>query len=95
VRFDDDLAAARSRAASLPPLSPAAPDSHAAAELAVRLAYINLANSGCDSGGGSLATEPIAVDWKADGEWDGRVAEIPFKATYAAGSGWKVDLNAC
>ena len=100
-RFDADLAAARAAAAAAPPVVVAAPDSRGAAELAVRKEVIDLANSCAGGGGGYLATHPILVVWKAEPnagggpQWDGRVDDIPFRATYDATTGWKTELNAC
>ena len=101
ARFDADVAAARALAESTAPLVIPAPDARVAADLHVREATIRLANGGCAGGGGSLATKPIEVNWKpeqlfaGDRPWDGRVDGIPFRATYAPATGWKVELNAC
>jgi len=100
-RFDADLAAARAAAAAAPPVVVAASDSRAAAELALRIYWTDLANGCAAGGGGYLATKPIVVVWKSEPQvgggppWDGRADDLPFRATYAAPTGWKIELNAC
>jgi hypothetical protein len=99
-RFDADLAAARALAAVSAPVRIARPASHAAAEVAIRLAFVDEANAGCDSCGGSVAAEPPAIVWRQianpySGHWDGTAGRIPFRASYRPGRGWKVELNAC
>jgi hypothetical protein len=61
ARFDDDVAALRSLAERSPPVTPAAPESRVAEDLAVRLAQISLVNRGCDSCGGYIYLEPDEV----------------------------------
>lgn len=78
----------------------AAPASHAAAELAVLLNSVDLANGGCDSCGGQIATTVPAIRWRTIANpygdpWDGTIANIPFSAKYHAAMGWQVRLNAC
>ena len=98
---DADLAAARAAAAAAPPVVVAASDSRAAAELALRIYWTDLANGCAAGGGGYLATKPIVVVWKSEPQvgggppWDGRADDLPFRATYAAPTGWKIELNAC
>jgi hypothetical protein len=99
-RFRADLATARTLARSLPPVAVAPRDSRAAAEVAIRLAFIDKADGGCDSCGGYLATDPPQIVWRhianAFGRpWDGTVGRILFRAGYRAGTGWAVVLNAC
>ncbi len=103
ARFADDLAASERLAATLPPVGPAAPDSLAAEELAVRLMWIELGNNGCAGCGGFVVKDlvpltryavpvtPPGSPTPADGNIDG----IPFSATYVAGTGWDVVLQAC
>ena len=100
ARFAADLAAARSLAASLPPIQAAAPGSRAAAEVAIRLEFIAKADGGCDSCGGYLATSPPQIVWRHipnayGAPFDGTAGGIPFRASYRAGTGWSVFLNAC
>jgi len=87
-----------SAAAQAPPVSPVDPGSRAAADLAVRLRYVELANSGCMNCGGTRFTS-LTVTWHPidlGGQmWDGDVDTIPFSAHYAAGSGWAVQIDAC
>lgn len=102
-RFAGDLAATGALAARTPAFAERPPGSRAAAELAVRGAYIWLYNSGCDECGG-YAPRPmtlVPVRWftstdpSTGSRWDGTVGDIPFRADYAARTGWIVNLNAC
>lgn len=110
VRMSGDVAAARSAAESAPPVVAPAPDTRAAVEVRIREALIDVANRGCDSAGGYLATELIAVRWSAEPSalpdtpemepLSGEVvveggAGTGFWADYSPGSGWTVRLNAC
>lgn len=103
AQFATDVAAARTLASSYPAITVAAPDSHAAGEVAVYLALVRGGNYGCDSCGGSHFTTLDPVSWHyvppdtatGIGAWDGDVGGMLFKATYEAGTGWAVELNAC
>lgn len=99
ARFPSDLRAARRLAATLPPIRHVATRSRTAANLAIRLKTIVLANSGCDSCGGYLFPKLPAVVWRpytvAGSSFDGTVGRIPFRARYHTGTGWDVFLNAC
>lgn len=99
ARFPADLRAARRLAATLPPVRHVAARSRAAANLAIRLRLIVLANSGCDSCGGYLFNRLPAVVWRpvtaGATRFDGTAGRIPFRARYDPGSGWDVLLNAC
>ena len=96
--FAADLTAARAAAAQAPPVPATSPTSRAAADLAVRLQYVQLANSGCMNCGGARFTT-LTVTWhpinQAGELWDGDVDTIPFAAHYTAGSGWTVQIDAC
>ena len=99
--FAADLAAARASAAQVPPVPATDPGSRAAAEVAVRLQYVKLANSGCmNCGGARFTTLKVTwhpIDQRAEGGdlWDGDVDTIPFSAHYTAGSGWAAQIDAC
>lgn len=100
ARFGADLAAARFLALATQPLAVAAPDSRAAAEVAIRVAAINSVNSGCDSCGGFVSTSLWPISWQsandpAAGRSDGTINGVPFRADYRAGHGWQVVLWAC
>ncbi|BCB89545.1 hypothetical protein [Phytohabitans suffuscus] len=94
-RFAGDLAAMRTLASSSKPIAVAKRDSRATAEVAVRAAYIDVLNGGCDSCGGGVLTRLLPVVWKGQGRLDGTVGGVQFEAAFTAGSGWKVSLNAC
>ncbi len=108
-RMPGDVRAARAAAEDSPPVVAPAPDSRAAAEVLLRIALIDGANRGCDSGGGFIATRPISVQWYTnppvnpdtpeipplDGEVGGLGVSAGFWATYATDTGWTVQLNAC
>jgi hypothetical protein len=100
TRFGADLAAAQSLARSTEPLAVAAPDSRAAAEVAIRVAAINGMNWGCDSCGGYVSTSLWPISWQpaydpVSGRSDGTINGIRFRVDYQAGRGWQVVLWAC
>ena len=102
VRTDGDLAAAEQLAASTAAPQPAQPGSPAAAEPAVRVAYINGHNEGCGSHGGFVATGPIDVHFAdAPASVDvgtavnGQANGVNFTATYSGGTDWTVRFRAC
>jgi hypothetical protein len=93
VRFSADLAGLRAAALAAPPVTPAGPDSRAAAELAVRIQDIGLRNSGCMSCGGFVATTLAPVVWTSQS--GGTINDIRFQVTYHAGAGWEAAIWAC
>jgi hypothetical protein len=93
ARFSADLAGLRAAALAAPPVTPAAPDSRAAAELAVRIQDIGLRNSGCMSCGGFVATTLAPVVWTSQS--GGTINGIRFQVTYHAGTGWEAAIWAC
>jgi hypothetical protein len=100
ARFGADLAAARSLAGQTPPVTRPAPDSRAAAELALRINLIELANGGCMSCGGSVSTTLSKIVWQPEdesgvGHSDGYINGIRFRADYHPGHGWSVAIWAC
>ena len=109
ARYPRDLAAAKKLAAHSPPVVAVAADSRAAEDLAVRLADIDLENSGCASCGGYTPTELVPITWFPQPKpippnQDTFVGEIwatkpgsgvPFNAKYDAATGWTVQINAC
>jgi len=97
--YPADLAAARALAAATPPIARARPDSRAAAELAIRLAVVKLAN-GCNGGNAPVLRQLVPTVWKttvtSDGRrHDGSIGGLAFHVAYAAGSGWTVGLDVC
>lgn len=100
ARFAADLAAVRSLAEATPPVTVAAPDSRAAAEVAVQITFINVGNSGCDSCGGGVLTTLPRIVWQRQYEPEGRYSDgtvngLRFNASYHPGTGWQVQLWAC
>lgn len=104
ARFDDDLTALRSLAASTPPVTIAAPDSRAAAEALLYVKFVELANGGCDSRGGEVFPQLPALDWIPStpespdigiDEWDGHVGGIEFTADLTAAGTWDIVIWAC
>ena len=104
-RFGADLAAVSAAARSTPPLTAVRPASLASADLAVRLASIELRNNCSDECGGYVATTLASIVWDhaastattrsgsiANEGADGR---IRFTATYSPRGGWTVHLAAC
>jgi hypothetical protein len=61
ARFAADVRGARALAASVPPLTPVAPDSRAAEELAVRFSWISEVNNGCASCGGMVIKDLVPI----------------------------------
>jgi hypothetical protein len=98
--YPTDLAAARTLAATSPPIVRARPDSRAAAALAIHIALIKVAN-GCGSADGAPVLRRLApIVWKttvtSDGRrHDGSIGGLAFHVAYAAGSGWTVGLDVC
>jgi hypothetical protein len=104
ARFDDDLAALRSLAETTPPVTMAAPDSRAAAEVLLYVRFVELANGGCDSRGGEVFPQLPALDWVPSSpdspeigipEWDGHVGGIEFSAEPTAAGTWNILIWAC
>jgi hypothetical protein len=102
-RFPADLTALRAVSARTPMPAVAAPDSRAAAELAVHLQDIDLRNTGCDGNGGYVVTDLKPISWRQapafDPSWgartDGDIDGLRFRADYDADRGWTVVLAAC
>jgi len=101
VRMPGDVDAARAVAESSAFVA-TSPDSPAAAEVLLRVEYINKANMGCDTMGGYIATEPIPVEWSSEPSadpamppLDGKVNGVHFRAGYADPAGWTIELLAC
>lgn len=103
ARYPADLAALRALADASPPVAIAAPDSREAEELAVRLGWIDLRNSGCAGCGGYVATDLHDITWYdtptynpvADRLVDGLVDDVGFWADFAADTGWTIQFAAC
>lgn len=100
ARFGADLAAARALAGQTPPVTPPAPDSRAAAELALRIHQVELRNSGCMECGGYVFTTLSPIVWQPKdepeaGHSDGYIDGIRFAADYHAGKGWSITIWAC
>jgi len=100
--FPDDLEAAQTAASHVPPVVAVEPSSRAAADLALWLHYLVLANSGCMMCGDFRVTAVPTINWhhvaplsSGGNSWDGDMAGILFTAQYTAGQGWAVQINAC
>lgn len=101
VRMPGDVQAARAAAAASA-LRPPDPSSPEAAEVPLRIEYINMANLGCGTMGGFIATDALPVEWVSEPSGDpslpptdGSVNGIRFRAAYDGSTGWTVDLLAC
>jgi hypothetical protein len=94
ARFQADLAAAKALAESQPPIVGQAPDSRAAADLALQISHIDLGNEGCGGLGGYLATELPPIVWYAHplgtglAAVMGKIGPSGFYAKYTPGQGW-------
>ena len=99
ARFGTDLAAVGSLAQQTPPLAVAAPDSRAAAELALRLTSIDKRNHCSYQFGGFAPTQLETVTWqpasKYSRHYDGTISGGRFQADYTAAHGWQININAC
>ncbi len=98
ARFPADLAAARTLAATVARVAPAAASSRAAAEVSLQVDVIYENNGGCAATGGFIVSDLAPVIWKASGppvHSDGTVAGMPFQATYNPSSGWTTRLLVC
>ena len=78
------------------------PGSREAAEVLLRIEYINKANLGCGTMGGFIATDPILVEWSSEPSGDptlpptdGKVNGVRFRATFDETTGWSIELLAC
>jgi hypothetical protein len=99
AHFSSDLTALEAAAHGAPAFTPAAPDSRAAAEIAVLAADVQMSNYGCDGHGGTRITSLPAIVWQSgampDGtKIDGTVETVPFRATWTNGD-WLVVIYAC
>jgi hypothetical protein len=104
ARLAGDLAAARSLAAGTPPITIAAPNLRAAAELAVALRYIESANTCSGSCGGGILTQLPRISWAPMHGQHGTITvavpsttltdTILFTAHYVPGTGWSIQLQA-
>jgi hypothetical protein len=100
ARFGSDLARLRALALATEPVRVAAPDSRAAAELALRILSINKRNMGCGSCGGWIATTLSQVVWQQKdepgiGHSDGTIDGVRFRVVYHPGRGWDATTWAC
>jgi hypothetical protein len=101
ARFESDLDAARSLAATTPAFPARRADSRQAAEVAVVVQFVGLANGGCDSRGGHIFTTPPPIVWQRAPFYpggpmaDGTVAGIPFQAHHQSDGNWRITINAC
>jgi hypothetical protein len=100
ARFGGDLAAAHTLAQQSPLVTAAAPDSRAAAELALRLQSIGLQNGCSDQFGGYAPTSLEPVIWQPStdqhsGRYEGTINQVRFQANYTAQHGWQIIIYAC
>lgn len=100
ARFDADLAALRALAQRTPPLTIAAPDSRAAAEVALRVYSIDNRNDCSAEFGGYAPTQLETVTWQPASDqhsrhYQGTIGGVMFQADYTAAHGWQININAC
>ncbi len=101
VAMQADIAAARAAASSAAPFVNAGPHSREAAEVALRVGYVDGNNEGCESHGGFRATDPIDIVWNGDpsavngaASGDGIANGVRFTASWT-GEAWSVRYLAC
>lgn len=100
ARFGTDLTAVHILAQQTPLIAIAAPDSRAAAELALRTHSINIRNSCSELFGGWAPTELETIIWQPSthqhtSHYEGTIGGGRFEATYTAGTGWQIIIYAC
>ena len=96
VRFDRDLATARSVATTTPPIAPVPKESRLTAEALLLVAVVHNANVGGDVRGGVVITRLPLINWgpvPGDAQADGTVGvyKLPFHAKFINGN-WEVYL---
>ena len=101
VAMPTDVAAARSTASSASAFTDAGPHSREAAEVALRVGYVDGNNEGCGSHGGFRATDPIEIVWSGDpsavdgaASAQGLTNGVGFTVSWA-GDTWSVRYQAC
>lgn len=68
----------------------------AAAEVAIRAQAILSGASACGSCFGTAQTSLASLVWEGSGmDWRGTVNGVPFRASYAVGTGWVVSVESC
>jgi hypothetical protein len=101
ARFNADLAAVRADAQRTPPVTIAAPDSRAAAELALRFDSIENRNGCSEEFGGWAPTQLEPVVWQPSTTqhptaYEGTINGIRFQAIYhPAQQAWGIIIYAC
>ena len=101
VAMPADVATARAAASSASAFIDADAHSRQAAEVALRVGYIDGNNEGCGSHGGFRATDPIDIVWNGDpsavngaAAGDGVTNGVRFTASWT-GEAWSVQYLAC
>ncbi len=100
ARFKGDLAAARILAQQTPRVTIAAPDTRAAAELALRLQSVNLHNTCSEDFGGYAPRSLEPLVWRPSAgqhssHYEGLAGGIRFTAGYTVQHGWQINIYAC
>jgi hypothetical protein len=98
TRFDRDLATTRALAGESAPISAVPKSSRQTAETLLLIRYVETANGGCDSRGGTVLTESPKIIWHRETTEpyrDGTIGGIWFTADLDANDEWHVELSAC
>ena len=98
VRFARDLAATQALASESAPIPAVAKTSRQAAEMLLLIRYVETANGGCESRGGTVLTKLPEILWHQEGaepHRDGTIGGIWFSANLDSHGEWQVDLSAC
>ena len=96
ARFPAALARLRAAAAAAPAFTPAAPASRAAAELAVSARWLSQGEE-CGISAAPGTVPPLKLPkivWQNTDGTAGTIDGVRFTASYAAASGWTVDIHA-
>jgi hypothetical protein len=100
ARFAGDLASARSLALATASFAVMPELSAAAAELSIRVAYINGLNGGCEECGGGIVTTQPPLVWNTRpgpgvSHGTGVFGSFAFEVDYLLGTGWVSTRGAC
>ncbi|HET6986053.1 MAG TPA: hypothetical protein VFI00_05525 [Kribbella sp.] len=98
ARFDRDLAATRALASESAPIAAVPKSSRQTADVLLLVQYVDTANGGCDSRGGTVVTELPPIAWhqeETEPYRDGTIGGIWFTAGLGSHDEWQVSLSAC
>jgi hypothetical protein len=98
ARFDRDLAATRALASESASIAAVPKSARQTAETLLLIQYVETANGGCDSRGGTVLTEMPSIVWRhedSEPHRDGTIGGVGFAADLDSSDEWHVSLFAC